>query len=173
MFEIKSNDDGTWRRIQKVDFMSKFCDNPNPDGDVDNPYQFKIDRMLDEKLKRWAPTFMSMLVDHVFKTNGLVKPCAMVTASSQKYRLGQDYLSEFARDKIKMQQGGRGIKKTELYETFKQWYVRGHGRDVPKGAELYEFMDKKFGKYTNGAWRNVAIIYDDDDQGDAAAGQEE
>ena len=164
MFEIKSNDDGTWRRIQKVDFMSKFCDEPNPEGDVDNPYQFKIDRMLDDKLKRWAPTFMSMLVEHVFRTNGLVKPCSMVTASSQKYRLGQDYLSEFARDKIKMQQGGRGIKKTELYETFKQWYVRGHGRDVPKGAELYEFMDKKFGKYTNGAWRNVAIIYDDDQE---------
>ena len=162
MFEIKSNDDGTWRRIQKVDFMSKFCDNPNPDGDTDNPYQFKIDRMLDEKLKRWAPTFMSMLVEHVFKTNGLVKPCSMVTASSQKYRLGQDYLAEFARDKIKMQQGSRGIKKTELYETFKQWYVRGHGRDVPKGAELYEYMDKKFGKYTNGMWRNVAIIYDED-----------
>jgi P4 family phage/plasmid primase-like protien len=164
MFEIKSNDDGTWRRIQKVDFMSKFCDEPNPQGDVDNPYQFKIDRMLDEKLKRWAPTFMSMLVEHVFKTNGLVKPCSMVTASSQKYRLGQDYLAEFARDKIKMQQGGRGIKKTELYETFKQWYVRGHGRDVPKGAEVYEYMDKKFGKYTNGVWRNVAIIYDDDQE---------
>lgn len=164
MFEIKSNDDGTWRRIQKVDFMSKFCDNPLPDGDVDNPYQFKIDRMLDEKLKRWAPTFMAMLVEHVFKTNGLVKPCAMVAASSQKYRLGQDYLAEFARDKIKMQQGGRGIKKTELYETFKQWYVRGHGRDVPKGSELYEYMDKKFGKYTNGAWRNVAIIYEEDEE---------
>jgi hypothetical protein len=42
--------------------------------------------------------------------------------------------------------------------------VRGHGRDVPKGAELYEFMDKKFGKYTNGAWRNVVIIYDDEDE---------
>jgi hypothetical protein len=23
-------------------------------------------------------------------------------------------------------------------------------------------MDKKFGKYTNGVWRNVAIIYDED-----------
>ena len=88
----------------------------------------------------------------------------MVTASSQKYRLGQDYLSEFARDKIKMQQGGRGIKKTELYETFKQWYVRGHGRDVPKGAELYEFMDKKFGKYDRkGAWVGVSIRYENDD----------
>jgi hypothetical protein len=49
--------------------------------------------------------------------------------------------------------------------------VRGHGRDVPKGAELYEFMDKKFGKYTNGTWRNVAIIYDEDDQGDDAANE--
>jgi hypothetical protein len=24
-------------------------------------------------------------------------------------------------------------------------------------------MDKKFGKYTNGAWRNVAIVYEEDD----------
>jgi hypothetical protein len=35
---------------------------------------------------------------------------------------------------------------------------------VPKGAEVYEYMDKKFGKYTNGVWRNVAIIYDDDQE---------
>jgi hypothetical protein len=28
-------------------------------------------------------------------------------------------------------------------------------------------MDKKFGKYTNGAWRNVAIIYDDDQEEEA------
>jgi hypothetical protein len=29
-------------------------------------------------------------------------------------------------------------------------------------------MDKKFGKYTNGVWRNVSIIYDEDqDQDDA------
>jgi hypothetical protein len=32
-------------------------------------------------------------------------------------------------------------------------------------------MDKKFGKYTNGTWRNVAIIYDEDDQGDDAANE--
>lgn len=161
MFEIRSNDDGTWRRIQKIDFISKFCDNPVTD-DIDNPHQFKIDRMLDEKIKVWAPIFMSMLVEHVYKTNGLVKPCNMVNASSQKYRLGQDYLSEFMRDKIKIQTGSRGVKKTEVYETFKQWYTRAHGRDVPKGSELYEFMDKKFGKY-NSCWKNIAIIYDNDD----------
>jgi hypothetical protein len=34
-------------------------------------------------------------------------------------------------------------------------------------------MDKKFGKYTNGAWRNVAIIYDDDEQEESATTNDE
>ena len=28
LFDIKTNDDGTWRRIRVCDFMSKFLDNP-------------------------------------------------------------------------------------------------------------------------------------------------
>ena len=60
---------------------------------------------------------------------------------------------------------GAKIKKTELIEVFKQWFTINYGKGLPKARELYEFMDKKFGKY-NGKWNNVVINYDDDEEDD-------
>jgi phage/plasmid-associated DNA primase len=51
MFDVKSNDDGTWRRLRKVDFLSKFTDKPYKDPKFpveDYKYQFKIDQKLDD-----------------------------------------------------------------------------------------------------------------------------
>jgi predicted NACHT family NTPase len=45
---------------------------------------------------------------------------------------------------------------------FKQWYTLEHGKNVPKGKELYEYMNKKFGKYKT-AWHGVAILYETED----------
>ena len=61
-----------------------------------------------------------------------------------------------------MRKKGEKIKKTEVLHTFREWYQGNYGRGVPKGRELYEFLDKRFGRYRNG-WQNVAIIYDNDD----------
>ena len=67
LFDIKSNDDGTWRRIRVCDFMSKFLENPYEDEDKfpksEYPHQFKIDKKIDEKFEIWAPLLMSMLVN--------------------------------------------------------------------------------------------------------------
>ena len=63
-------------------------------------------------------------------------------ASSNKYRDGQDYFSEFNKEKIRDNPGGK-IKKTELIEEFKQWYISHFNKSIPKGIELYEFMDKE------------------------------
>ena len=52
LFAIKSNDDGTWRRIRVVEHLSKFTDNPYNDSRFpkeEYPYQFPIDRKIDEK----------------------------------------------------------------------------------------------------------------------------
>ena len=168
LFDIKSNDDGTWRRIRVCDFESKFIENPYEDEQFSKevyPYQFKIDKKIDEKFNRWAPIFMSMLVERSYKSQGNVGDCSIVMASSNQYREGQDYLAEFVKDKIQKKIGSK-VKKTELLETFKQWYTTNYGRAIPKGRELYEFMDRRFGKYNNQGWHNVAIIYDDDEGGD-------
>ena len=168
LLDIKSNDDGTWRRIRVCDFVSKFLENPYEDEEKvskeDYPFQYEMDKHIDEKFNNWAPVLASILVNITFKTMGSVKDCKMVLASSEKYREGQDYLAEFCKEKIKKVEGAK-TKKTELVEEFKQWFNINYGKGVPKARELYEFMEKKFGKYKNG-WANVQIAYDDDDSDD-------
>lgn len=161
LFDIKSNDDGTWRRIRLCPYKSKFCEDPKTD-DPEEPYQFLIDKNLDVKIKLWVNVFMAMLVKKAFETEGRVKTCAAVTASSNKYRNTQDYLSEFLRDKIRPADEETYIKKTEVYEEFKKWYIVQHGKNIPKGNELYDYMTKKFGKLTSKGWRKCRILYDDD-----------
>ena len=162
LFDIKSNDDGTWRRIRLCPYKSKFCEDPKTD-DPEEPYQFLIDKNLDVKIKTWVNVFMAMLVKKAFETDGKVRTCAAVTASSNKYRNTQDYLSEFMRDKIRAADEDTYIKKTEVYEEFKKWYIVQHGKNVPKANELYEFMTKKFGKLLTKGWRKCRIVYDDDE----------
>ena len=165
LFDIKSNDDGTWRRIRVCDFVSKFLEKPYADEDKfpkeDYPHQYEMDKRLDEKFNKWAPVLASMLVDLTYKKLGCVNDCAIVMGSSDQYREGQDYLAEFCKEKIKKETNGK-IKKTELWNEFKQWYTINYGKNIPKARELNEFMDKKYGKY-KGKWSNVKINYDDDD----------
>tara|TARA_B100000902_G_scaffold307200_1_gene296049 strand:+ start:1519 stop:4302 length:2784 start_codon:yes stop_codon:yes gene_type:complete len=167
LFDIKSNDDGTWRRIRVCDFMSKFVDNPynNEKFLKDNfPHQFQIDKKIDEKFELWAPIFISMLVDIGFKTGGRVTDCRQVLAVSDKYRESQDYLSEFAKEKIQKTEEKRYIKKTEIIEEFKNWYIVNYGRtSLPNGKEITDYMDKIYGKCIKGKWHYVQLVYEDID----------
>ena len=164
-FDDMAKDDGTWRRIRMIDFMSKMLEKPYEDPKFPKdefPYQFPIDKNLDTKFKTWAPIFMSILVEKSFELQGIVKDCSLVMASSEEYRERQDYFTGFAKDKIRSKPGEK-IKKSELLETFKQWYSSNYGsRGMPPGKEIYEFMDKKYGDFKLG-WRNIAIVYDEEE----------
>ena len=170
MFDITTDDDGTWRRIRKCNFDSKFLEKPYEDDfefpKEEYPYQYKVDKNLDSKFNDWAPILMSMLVDISYKEQGNVKDCDVVMEASREYREGQDRISGFAKDKIQKKEGGK-IKKVELMEEFRQWYVsyygRGNKEDMPRGTELNAYMNKKYGKYKQG-WHNVAIIHDEDEE---------
>ena len=92
-----------------------------------------------------------------YDLRGNVNDCKIVMAASEQYREGQDYLAEFVRDKIQKKAGGK-IKKTEVYEHFRQWYQTNYGRGIL--ARVHEFLCRRFGAYKQG-WHNVAIIYDE------------
>ena len=160
LFDVKSTDDGTWRRIRLCEYMSKFKENP-VDGDPDYPYQFPIDKKIDIKFQKWKLPFISLLVEIAKRTKGIVSDCDIVMAKSNSYRKDQDCINEFVEEKVEKREGGK-IKKTEIYEVFKQWYALEHGKNVPKGKDLYEYMNKKFGKY-KGAWFDIGIIYETED----------
>ena len=159
LFEIVSNDDGTWRRIRIVEFMSKFVNPEDPVID-DTPYQFPKDPILKEKLPLWAPVFASMLVKRAFENQGIVQNCDIVMSASNKYRQGQDHIAGFVSEMV-VRKDGKKIGKQELVQQFKAWFQDTQGnKKPPKGVELYEYMDKKFGKCRKDGWVNVKINYE-------------
>ena len=173
LFDIKSNDDGTWRRIRVCDFASKFLDSPYDDPrfpESEFPHQFQLNKRLEDKFERWAPVLAARLVARAFETGGDVPDSAVVMASSDKYRQGQDYLACFVQSCIESRVGAR-VKKTEVYEHFRSWYITHCGRGVPKAQEVYDHMDKRFGPYckrpgVGPGWHDVGIIYDEDGDDD-------
>jgi P4 family phage/plasmid primase-like protien len=164
LFDIDSNDDGTWRRIRKCTFPSKFVDDGEHYED-DTPYIFKKDKSLPEKIPSLAPVFASMLVKRAFETNGIVKDCDTVLEASKKYRCGQDHIAGFVLERIrKTNDTKQCIKKRSLLEEFNEWFKQEHNsRKMPKGEELCEYMNKKFGAPNSKGWVGLEFIREEDE----------
>jgi P4 family phage/plasmid primase-like protien len=164
LFDIQSNDDGTWRRIRVCDFKSKFIEEPYADvmrfPKEDYPYQYPVDKNIKRRFKAWAPVLMSMLVEKAFETGGLVEDQDCVKASSDLYREGQNYVCEFINEKVERKMDST-IKKGEISEEFVNWYKVNRGGKVPQVKEVFDYMESQFGKYKRGGWANVSMIYDE------------
>ena len=159
--EIKSQDHGTWRRIRVVDFMSMFVENPVK-GEKDKPYQYKLDKNIKEKFSIWKETFMGLLVEKAFETDGNVKDCDIVMKSSNSYRESLDYIAEFIADKVLVDQIGH-ITKSELTSEFTLWYQGTYGKGGPSPKDVQSYMDKRFGKFEkHKCWQGCRINYDQD-----------
>lgn len=168
LFEIKSQDDGTWRRLRLVDFAAKFTENPNtidnPKNNIrfpiDNyPHQFQIDPNLDSKFKNWAPVFMKMLIEITMKNKGKVQDCPEVLEKTEEYRKDKDVFNEFDSENI-VREEDSNVSKTNLRESFSTWYEDKYDRkNMPTGKELYHWFDRKYGKCKIGVgWKNIALI---------------
>jgi P4 family phage/plasmid primase-like protien len=158
LFDIHSNDDGTWRRIRIVPFMSKFVAKEDLDK-TDAEYKFIKDRGLKEKLVAWGPVFASLLIDIATKTDGVVNDCEIVLSESNKYRQGQDNISAFINDKISVTTNlKKGVMKCEIRQEFDLWFQQnGTHSKKPKITEVNDYMDKRFGKYKARGWVGTSI----------------
>ena len=164
LMTIKTRDHGTWRRVRIVPFLSLFTDNPVK-GDKDKPYQFKLDRTINEKFDSWKTLFMSMLVEIAKVKMGHVTDCDIVMASTDEYRKKQDNIAAFLDAKV-MKKVGSKVKKTTINIEFTNWYHNTFNIRPTNTKELHDVMDKEFGKYTAAGWSNIAIIQDVDDMDD-------
>lgn len=171
MMEVNSNDYGTWRRIHVSPFVSLFTEKPVK-NDPDKPYQFKVDRELDNKFDDWKEVFASMLIERARKTKGYVRSCDIVLEASNKYRESQDVFTQFVGDKIIKDPTGK-ITKTDLLQEYTIWFSNNHQGKQSSQRELYETMEKRFGKLEKNKkyWTGWSISYDngDDDDDDADA----
>ena len=165
LLDVKSNDDGTWRRIRVCDFMSKFDDNVNNPEFADHPYVFPKDKTLKEKMPAWRSVLMHMLVERAYKTNGLVEDCGIVKAKSDEYRISQDYIAQFINEKINTEDPDGKIQKRELSTAFSQWFQDTYSKSAPPAKDLFTKFEKRFGVY-NRWWRGCSVRHEDidDDQ---------
>mgnify|MGYP001211722212 FL=1 len=149
---VSSQDHGTWRRINVVDFESLFTNNPESD-DLEKPFQFKKDTTIKDKFKNWKIVFMAMLVEIVLKTQGNVTECKRVTKSSQQYREREDHIAEYITERIIRDDCGR-IQKSEINADFSAWFQGTYGRGGPSNKEVHEYLDKRIGKHStkNRGW---------------------
>jgi len=168
--KIDSQDEGTWRRIRAIPFLSKFCANP----DSANPYEFMVDIDMPNKLKLLADCFLSMLVNKYFQTQGVVNECSIVTNKSKEYRVNEDLISQFIDEMIYLVPSSDAdnvqiLKQSDVIHYFKL-FKEMHG-DTRKyiNKEIFAIINKKYagnveyiGK--NGKtlqWRNLMIIDND------------
>lgn len=163
-FDIRSNDDGTWRRIRVCDFMSKFTDKPYEDFDKDEyPYQFPKDTKLEEKFNLWKEVFLSLLVERLKSTEGHVRDCEHVLSASNKYREGQDIFAEFVNTFIVKDENSY-LKINEVYAEFKMWYMNTQAnKQPPKRKDLEEYLCKKYGQKKAHGWDGWRINYEADE----------
>lgn len=172
LFDINSNDDGTWRRIRVCDFKSKFLDNPYEDEKFPKsvyPYQYKLNKKLaEQKFKIWGPIFLSLLVEISFSNKGIVKDTGIVLSSSNKYREGEDCYAEFCDEKIVREEGSE-LKTNEVWTEFKEWYSDNYGRNNDKTRKgLFNYIDNKFGSFSKvnpkglktkyNTWNNISLV---------------
>ena len=149
MPDPSASDDGTWRRIRVVAFISRFCDNPSDDP---KKYEFPIDEKLDEKLDLMKEAFMWVLLERFKKFKNvdgykLTEP-EEVKAATNKYKADMDQFSEFMDVTFIHNEGSsESMKKSDIWPLYKEWFSKNkNGRPPPWGA-LCKAMEKKYGKY--------------------------
>jgi hypothetical protein len=82
-----------------------------------------------------------------------------------------DFIAAFVAEKIiKTDNIKDKIGKRGLQEGFKQWFELTQGsRKAPKGDELFEYMNKKFGQCKTTGWHFVKFVEPDEEEDDVIA----
>jgi P4 family phage/plasmid primase-like protien len=137
---INSNDHGTWRRMKVVEFGSKFVD----EGVCEDDYVFKKDKNLSLKFEKWKGYVLHMLIQIAFQNNGKVGDHDAVQDATERYRLSQDKVGQFIRDKIiKTDDKTIRVSKSTLSRAFKEWSEEKFKYSM-KGKDLFDRLDETY-----------------------------
>ena len=157
LMKIDSLDDGTWRRIRLIEFLSVFTEFP-VSGDSKKPYQFKVVHDIDSKFDSWKEVFMSMLVSVARRTKGHVTICERVVNATEEYKAQQNLFGSFMRERTIHDDISRTSDSTLRVE-FIKWFTNMYGdKNMPKPKDLFESVDKTYGKRINGGWIGFKVV---------------
>jgi len=117
--DIKSNDNGTWRRIKVVDFLSNFKDN----NDINEVFEFKKNIDLTKNFGIWKRILLAFLTEKAYILQGKVNSNEVIKNSTQKYRDEQDRIGLFIKNNLYLTLDKKDkINLDDLDNEFKKWY---------------------------------------------------
>jgi P4 family phage/plasmid primase-like protien len=116
--KLGGNDGGIWRRIEVVEYISKFTDDPRPSPA--NPHQYKADEQLTKKLELWNVLFVVKLLDKYRKYNkeGTMPP-KEVRDKTKAYRTSNDIIANWMDDNVI--ECDEFCAFDELYDAWDRW----------------------------------------------------
>lgn len=159
---VPSDDGGTWRRVRRVEFTSKFTDNPSPK----KPHEFKIDRELSQKFEAWKETFMAILLQYYMKyrVHGIVEPAKIIEYTNE-YQRKNDVFAEFCDNYIRKEDGSF-VNVATLFQIFRE-YCRDDNIRTSKNikkADFQEALERKYGSAVNlggrhgMGWKGLGVV---------------
>lgn len=123
--DITSTDDGTWRRIKVIPFVSKFVD--ELDYRLKNkekyPYIFKKDASVESQFEHWAPIFLSQLFERykiIAKNNFIYPTPPCVDAAIKDYKNQQNHFATFRLDRM-IEVEGEKLTVVDAFEEFREY----------------------------------------------------
>lgn len=149
---IEADDEGTWRRLKVIPFLSKFVKMSDAskkmrhDGLPDN--HFWADLNLSEKVPEWKEMFMGMLINYYrkYKKNGLVHP-KLVTQETRKYRKRCDIYQNFIGDYLEETNNPSDkISVIALHQAMRNWYKSNYDGKCPNSKDLKAYLQQRMTK---------------------------
>lgn len=165
---IHAMDRGTWRRIRVIPFESRFV-KEGEEGYQDllagKPNVFPKDEFLDEKLKCWRESFLSLLVftyDTIYAKEGLKEP-PIVRQASMDYKNQFDSFAKFMSERIVRVVGERVEfnRVTRAYRNWTEWQG-GTGKRLTS-TELRQRCEVEFGAAEDGKMFRGFLVFDDEE----------
>ena len=146
--ELPEHDDGTWRRLRNIEFISKFVHEPH----WDRTLQFKIRTELSEKFETWSEPFMSILVHwhKIYRKEGIGSKYTPdeIMEYTNEYRATNNHFRDFVNDAIEYDSSNTTpVRIEDIYETYKAWYKQNNNDNRAKNRkELKAYIDQLFGQ---------------------------
>lgn len=156
---IESDDNGTWRRILKIDFPTIFKSNPK------RPNERKGDPDIREKIKGWYQGHSWLLLNKyykIYKKNKGIENLIpeSVRLSVEKYKNDSNIFLEFFSANINVDQSSK-LEKSVVWLMFKEWYTESYNiKSSASNKKLFTFFEKngyKIDKGVNGYIHSIKL----------------
>jgi hypothetical protein len=131
---------------------------------VNNPKEKekKIHAFLKEERVQTNREFFRISLDKVVLLFDLMAECSCPPESKKHIEPKRPDYEYFRQTYIRPSTSGK-IRESELYEVFVDWFKTYHGKHLPKGKELFEFISKYYENDTSvtknmNSWHGVELI---------------